>query len=155
MKYISAIITILILSISSASALRVENAYPDYEIQVSTVVKIINDKTPMTWIATIRVKDMLKKEYVKAWSVGDTLLNLNLAGGGTLTAHQTIPNKATKQLNFAEAYKVISSDVFKIAKMIQDAGKIPVIKYGKIDLILQSHGTFYMPTENLPTGAFQ
>jgi len=155
MRYISVIITILILSVSSASALKTEKSYPDYEIQVSMYLKIINDEIPMTWITTVKIKDMVKKEYIKAWNTGDALLSLNLAGGGTLNAHNTIPNKSTKQLNFADAYKVLSSNVFKIAKKIQDAGKIPVIKFGKIESILTKTGTFYMPIESKPTGAYQ
>jgi len=152
-KYIMLLIAVLLSS--QAQAFVIQKAAPDYEIYVSMYLKIIDDDMPMTWITTVKIKDMVKKEYIKAWNTGDALLSLNLAGGETLNANKTIPNKSTKQLNFADAYKVLSSDVFKIAKMIQDAGKIPIIKFGKIDSILTKNGTFYMPMENKPTGEYQ
>ena len=165
MKRILIILTILILSVSSAFALVTHKSYPDYEIQVSMYVYLPQSTTggSMTWISTVKLKDMLTKQYVKAWNVGDSLLDLNLAGGGTLTSHQTKPDNSTnpspilsiaQYQNFYDAYKVISSDVFKIAKLIQTAGKIPVIKFGKIDLI-GTNGLFYMTKEIQPTGASQ
>ncbi len=165
MQRILIILTILMLSVSSASALVTYKSYPDYEIQVTMYVYLPKSGQGggMTWISTVKIKDMLTKQYVKAWNTGEPLLSLNLAGGGTLTSHQTIPNNDTKPnpilgvplyQNFYDAYKVISSDVFKIAKMIQDADKIPVIRYGKVDLI-GTNGLFYMPKEIQPTGAYQ
>jgi hypothetical protein len=162
-----AILTIVLiisvmLSASSVFAMKVQKAYPDYEIQVSAIViHPINNSTSYT--VTVKIKNMLTKKYINAWTTGDSLLDFNLTRtDGTIGSFRVTPNEpcATNCLGnsdvvkfYSEIYKVIASDVFRVAMKIQDAGFIPVIKYGKMDFI-DVDGNLYIPKEIQPTGTW-
>ena len=141
---------IIILTSSQAYPLVFYKVSPDYEISVSMSVVVV-DTTPITtkWHINVKVRDMLTKKYIKAWDkTTSDPADFDRSGSRELAAF-------TKDYDgYDLAYKVMIESVFKIAMQIQDAGLIPVIKYGKIDQIDNAGGTMFHRTGEQPSGTW-
>lgn len=149
---------LIILTSSPAYSLVSYKVSPDYEIQASMIT------TDKGWKVNIKIRDMLQKKYIKAWS--ETAVapeDIDLTGNRDLGAfnHEygesfgcNIVGESIGTCNYKRAYKAITYSVFKIAMKMQDAGFIPIIRYGSIDQI-STTGVMYHSTKIQPTGNYR
>lgn len=141
-------ITILIILSGNAHALKIMQVYPDYEIHVRMRVVIV-DKYPLTtkWRISVRIRDMLQREYLKAWN-DDTASpeDFDRSGSRELSTFSKLYG------SYDDGYKVFVESVFKIAMQIQDAGLIPIIKYDGIYQTNDSVNQMFHDITEIPTG---
>lgn len=154
---ISAIaITVIELVTTTADALKTTKVYPDYTITASIIT------TNKGWKVNIKIRDMTLKRYIKAWSETTTEPeDIDLAGNRSLSSfsHEygdssDIVGMSGNTYNYIKAYKAITYSVFMIAKKIQDAGLIPIVKYGSIDQI-STDGAMFHAKDYQPTGNYR
>ena len=145
---ISAITILIILISGNAYAIKIMRVYPDYEIHVRMRVVIV-DETPLTtkWRVSVRIRDMLQREYLKAWN-DDTASPEDFDRNGS----RELSTFSKLYGSYDEGYKVFVESVFKIAMQIQDVGLIPIIKYDGLYQTNDSVNKMFHDITEIPSG---
>lgn len=153
---ISAIV--IIISASQAYSLSIVKVYPDYTISVYMSNYFVEETCPYCYKVRIVIRDNENKENLKAWNDDAEYYDILLNGTGKLTSYTKSFENPSEEFDYTSAFNFAVEAAFRIAMIIQDAGKIPQIDFKELGVIYNSYGTMvYLNqfTKSIPTGEWR